>query len=136
MDQYLQIGSSFCVLLCLIEKNSYLVILIHALSETKILQIIYFPLQSDLFTFTVSSKSWEQKLIKDMIFVLQGIEGQWIKFDTTKNVFKVDSGVSTMVITRFFFPIKLFSLLLSCRDILFFRQRTVKAMHLKAVVKI
>ncbi|KAK3764128.1 hypothetical protein RRG08_039298 [Elysia crispata] len=40
----------------------------------------------------ISSKSWEQKLIKDMIFVLQGIEGQWIKFDTTKNVFKVDSG--------------------------------------------
>ncbi|RUS81826.1 hypothetical protein EGW08_010418, partial [Elysia chlorotica] len=40
----------------------------------------------------VSNKLLEQKLLKDMIYVLQGIEGQWIKFDTTKTAFKVDPG--------------------------------------------
>ncbi|GFS13898.1 gamma-tubulin complex component [Elysia marginata] len=33
----------------------------------------------------------EQKLIKDLVYVLQGIEGQWIKFDGTRTKFQVDS---------------------------------------------
>lgn len=34
----------------------------------------------------------EQKLIKDLVYVLQGIEGKWMKFDSTRTKFQVDSG--------------------------------------------
>ncbi|GFO47439.1 gamma-tubulin complex component [Plakobranchus ocellatus] len=32
----------------------------------------------------------EQNLIKDMVYVLQGIDGQWVKYDSTKHMYKVD----------------------------------------------
>ncbi|XP_012945175.1 gamma-tubulin complex component 3 homolog [Aplysia californica] len=35
----------------------------------------------------------EQNLIKDLIFVLQGIDGQWIKVDPFKDMYKVDSEI-------------------------------------------
>ena len=42
---------------------------------------------------TASFEISEQNLIKDLVFVLQGIDGQWVKYDPVKLMYKVDQEV-------------------------------------------
>ncbi|KAL4219924.1 Gamma-tubulin complex component 3 [Mactra antiquata] len=35
----------------------------------------------------------ERELVRDLVFILQGIEGKWIKFDVTKDAYKADKQV-------------------------------------------
>lgn len=36
----------------------------------------------------------DTELVKDLVFVFQGIEGKWIKFQSDKDGYRVDSQVS------------------------------------------
>ena len=35
----------------------------------------------------------ECELVKDLVYVCQGIDGKWVKFDATRDAFKVDPQV-------------------------------------------
>lgn len=43
--------------------------------------------------FSASFEIPEAELVKDLVYVFQGIEGKWIKFDASKDAYKVDAQV-------------------------------------------
>ena len=47
---------------------------------------------------TASYELPESELIKDIVYTFQGIDGKWIKFDPSKDAYRIDSQVCLHVI--------------------------------------
>jgi gamma-tubulin complex component 3 len=41
----------------------------------------------------------ESELIKDIVYTFQGIDGKWIKFDPSKDAYRIDSQVCPSIDT-------------------------------------
>ena len=47
-----------------------------------------------IFVFSANYELPEFALVRELVYVFQGIEGKYIRFDTTRDTFKVDRNVS------------------------------------------
>ena len=47
---------------------------------------------------SASNEIPESELLKDVIYAFQGIEGKWIKFDTGRDGYRIDSQVIYAVV--------------------------------------
>jgi hypothetical protein len=52
----------------------------------------------DFFTFSASEELPEAVIIRDLVYAFQGIEGRWIRFDPTKEGYRINPKVSVKAI--------------------------------------